>query len=144
MDHFGLVDVLRDYCEEKEYIFIYGSDAYANIQMDINNNEAGKIILVGDFTCAPTYTGGIITELRYTGLLLIGQKREYESESSLDESPIQKFDRRLKALSTLLTTILSDLACENELEVTNVTLRYDLNKFDLNADFVACSLTLVQ
>lgn len=144
MLHFELIDTIRTYCTTKGYAFFYGADSYVNIEMDVQQYGADKIILIADFNCIPTYTGGKITELRYTGTMLLGQKREDTTESSLDESPLQKYDRRLKTLSTLLTSILSDLACDNELEVTNVNIKFDLNKFDLNADFVACSLTLIQ
>lgn len=144
MDSFGLVDTLRTYCEEKGYYFFYGADSYVNIETDVNTYTSGKIILIADFNCIPTYTNGKITELRYTGTMLLGEKRENETISSLDETPLQKYDRRLKALSTLLTTVLGDIACDNELEITNVNIKYDLNKFDLNADFIASSLTFVR
>lgn len=144
MDNFGLVDALRTYCEEKGYAFYYGQDSYVNIETDLVGYSVDQKLLIADFNLIPTYAGAKITELRYTGTVLFGQKFEAETESNLDETPIQKFDRRLKTLSTLLTTVLTDIACENELDVINVNIRYDLNKFDLNADFVAASLTFVQ
>lgn len=144
MDNFGLVDAIRTYCTGKGYNFIYGSAQYANIMADWNTYSTNEIILVADFNCVPTYTNSKITELRYVGTIALGQKRETTTESSLDETPIQKYDRRLKSLSNLLTTILGDLSCQNELEIVNANMRYDLNSFDLNADFVAISLTFVQ
>lgn len=144
MDNFGLVDAIRTYCTGKGYNFFYGSSAYVNIEIDVNKYDANEVILIADFNCIPTYTNSKITELRYTGTIALGQKKETTTESSLDEKPIQKFDRRLKLLSNLLTTILGDLSCQNELEIVNANMRYDLNSFDLNADFVAISLTFVQ
>jgi len=144
MDRYGLVDAIEEYCTEQDYKFIYGNEAFANALLDSTVYAPGKIIIVADFTCIPTYTNGKITELSYQGVFMVGQKCEALTTSNLDETPMQKYKLRLKFLSNLLTTILSDLACENELEISNVNIKYDLNKFDLNADFVACTLTFVQ
>lgn len=142
MEFFGLIDVIRDYCSENAISFIYGNDAYANALMDSSTYEANDLILIADFTCVPVIEGGRVTSCKYSGVMSLGQKCEEGSRSSLGETPGQKYDRRLKYLSTKITSIIGDISCNNELEVTNANLKFDLNKFDLNADFVALTLTL--
>ncbi len=147
MDFFGLIDVLRDYCEDNGIELVYGEDAFANTQTDGLSTEDNGLVLIAAFNAVPTFTLGRITECKYTGVLSLGEKcetdedTEEETESSLDETPIQKYDRRLKYLTTKLSTVIGDIACENELEVSGLSFRYDLNKFDLNADFAATTIT---
>jgi hypothetical protein len=157
MDFFGLVDAIRDYCEDEGIFIIYGSQAYANAQADAESYSSNELILIADFSCVPTITGGQVVALRYSGVISLGQKTETvvtdpgeETETStttisnLDETPIQKYDRRLKYLSTKLAAIIGELSCDNELDVSGLNFRFDLNKLDLNADFVATPITLEQ
>jgi hypothetical protein len=144
MDHFGLIDKLRDYCTAHSWAFLYGNDSFANALADNRVYAANQKILVADFTCIPVIDGGKVQSLTYNGVLALGQKRETSTKSSLDETPIQKYDRRLKELSSTLMLMIGQIACDNELDVSNLNLKYDLNKFDLNADFVACSLNFIQ
>ena len=34
MEYFGLVDKLRDYCTDHNWVFIYGNDSFANALTD--------------------------------------------------------------------------------------------------------------
>lgn len=144
MDKFGLIDAIRSYCIANSYIFIYGNEAYANALSDSQSYAPNQLIIVADFTCIPTLENSTVTELRYNGVLMVGQKCENTTSSNLDETPIQKYDRRLKSLSALMMEIIGDLTCANELEATGINIKYDLNKFDLNADFIAATLTFIQ
>ena len=146
MDNFALIDALRDYCDEHNYFFIYGNDAYANALADQNIYNK-QYILIADFTCQVILENSAIQEIRYNGVLSFGENIGWlvnPSATALDETPEQKYDLRLKTLTTMLMNIIGSIACENELETTGLNIRYDLNKFDLNADFVACTLTFVQ
>lgn len=144
MEYFGLVDTIRDYCTEHNWIFVYGNDSFANALVDQNKYLPEQIILVADFTCLPVIEGSKIQSMTYTGVMALGQKCESITKSSLDETPIQKYDNRLKDLSQLLTIAIGQISCDNEMEVSGLNMRFDLNKFDLNADFVACSVNFIQ
>jgi hypothetical protein len=149
MTFFSLIDVIRQYCTDNSISFIYGNDAYANA-LSGNSIIANQLILVADFSCKPTLAGGRVVTVTYSGVIMLGSKCEtttiydveISTESSLAETPIEKYDNRLKSLSTSLMTILGDLTCNNELEITNINIKFDLNKFDLNADFVAATITI--
>lgn len=146
MDNFGLIEKLQDYCDSNDYHFIYGNDAFANALID-NNIQNYRYILIADFSCPITMENSVITEIRYTGIMSFGENPQFlvsGSKSPLDETPQQKYDLRLKTLSSMLMTVIGDIMCENELSVEGIDLKYDMNKFDLAADFVVCSLTLIQ
>lgn len=142
MEFFGIVDVFRDYCDANNIGFIYGIDEYANAIGDESQYASYGLILTADFNSTPTMVGGRVVECGYTGTIALGIKSDGETESSLDETPIQKYDRRLKYLTTRLTSILGTIACENELIISTINIRFDMNRFDLNADFVAATITI--
>lgn len=144
MDFFGLVDAIRTYCTAEEIYFIYGNQAYSNALADLNSYADNDLILIADFSCVPVITAGTVVSLTYTGTMALGRKFEAATESSLDETPIQKYDRRLKDLSEQLAAIIGEIACDNELEISGLNFRFDLNQFDLNADFVATSVNFEQ
>ena len=145
MENYGLVDVLRTYCTDNGIEFLYGGNFYQNIEASQYEYAKDQLVMGADFNAAPSITtAGALEEIRYTGSLALGRKFEDTTESSLDESTIQKYDRRLKELSQILTSIISTIMCENELDVEGLDIRFDINRFDTNIDFVVCSITFIQ
>jgi hypothetical protein len=86
-----------------------------------------------------------VREIRYQGVLILGQKFDDDgTAASLDETFIQKYDRRLEDLMSALNLHIVAFACENELDINGVEYSYDLNKFDTNIDFIAGAVTFIQ
>ena len=144
MENFGIIDVLRTKCADLEYAFLYGEDAYRSFLANGKGVEDYSRVLLAEFTAAPTRVNSVIQKVTYSGYLALGQKKETTTISSIDEFPIQKYDRRLKYLTTLLSDFIGALACENDLTVTAENYRFELNKHNLSADYVACEITFVQ
>lgn len=156
MELFGLIDTLRAYCTSKGWAFFYGKDDIINAQADTTSYINNKIIMLAEFEVIPAYTNGRLDVIQYNGYIALGEKFEAyvpateitteieASVSQLDEYTIQKYDRRLKYLTTLWNSTIENILCQNSLDVSGVRLRFDLNKFDFNADFVAGSLTIIQ
>lgn len=144
MNFFELVDTIRTYCVTKSYDFIYGEEQFVNALSDGLVTTSGKKIMIANFTLIPAYGSGTVVSVRYSGTISLGEKKETTTESSLDETPQQKYDRRLKALTTLLATDIGTIACDNDLEIISCNMRYDLNSFDLNADFVSATVVFEQ
>jgi hypothetical protein len=149
MDFFGLVDTIRTYCTTNSIAFIYGNDAYINALADPTTYTENKLILLADFNAVPDIQSGTVVAVKYSGILSLGMKTETDDDdvttiSSLEETPIQKWDRRLKYLSTKLATIIGDLSCDNDMSVSGLNFKLDLNKLDLNADFVATPIVFEQ
>lgn len=148
MVFFELIETIRTYCATNSITFIYGSDAYANALADPTTYTENKLILIADFNATPTIEAGTVIAVRYSGVMALGMKTEVNAGvttiSSLEETPIQKYDRRLQYLSTELADIIGELACDNELDISGLNFKYDLNKLDLNADFVATTINFDQ
>ncbi|GEM_PF-1582880 len=158
MQSFDILEKLRDYCEKKDIIFIPTiSESYVNSVIDWEAYANNDLIMFALFNAVHVFDNSKLIEIVYTGVIGLGRKCEseliefedeennytVETESTLDETPEQKYDRRLKYLANKLTEILSTIACENQYEIRNCNMRLEINKFDLNADFVACDITIV-
>lgn len=156
MQSFDILEKLRTYCVNEGIIFIPSiSESYVNSVIDWNEYENNDLIMFALFNAVHVFDNSKLIEIAYTGVIGLGRKCEseliededgdytVETESNLDETPEQKYDRRLKYLANKLTQILSEIACENQYEIRNCNMRLEINKFDLNADFVACDITIV-
>ncbi|OQA94561.1 MAG: hypothetical protein BWY22_02441 [Bacteroidetes bacterium ADurb.Bin217] len=155
MQSFDVLEKLRTYCVNEGIIFIPSiSESYVNSVIDWNEYENNDLIMFALFNAVHVFDNSKLVEIAYTGVIGLGRKCEseliededgeytVETESNLDETPEQKYDRRLKYLANKLTEILSTIACENQYEIRNCNMRLEINKFDLNADFVACDITI--
>ena len=155
MQSFDILEKLRTYCVNEGIIFIPSiSESYVNSVIDWNEYENNDLIMFALFNAVHVFDNAKLIEIAYTGVIGLGRKCEseliedddgdytVETESTLDETPEQKYDRRLKYLANKLTQILSEIACENQYEIRNCNMRLEINKFDLNADFVACDITI--
>ena len=156
MQSFDILEKLRTYCVNEGIIFIPSiSESYVNSVIDWNEYENNDLIMFALFNAVHVFDNAKLIEIAYTGVIGLGRKCEselieddngdytVETESNLDETPEQKYDRRLKYLANKLTEILSTIACENQYEIRNCNMRLEINKFVLNADFVACDITIV-
>lgn len=148
MNKFDFIGVLRSYCTTNGIFFIMGENAYVNAVADANVYDSNDLILLADLRLAPSFGGAVVQSVTYSGLIALGRKREVNSEtetyteSSLDETYEQKYDRRLQELSEELCDILKEITCTNEGTINSLSMRYDINQFDLNADFVAGEVSI--
>ena len=144
MTKFDIIGTLRTYAAAKGWIFLSGASWYQNYQATQANLTVSTIVLGVDFDASPTIINKSITSIRYRGTMMLGRKKETTTESSQDETFIQKYDNRLLALTPLLASTIGDVACTNELEVTSCDFKLGLNMLDENLDFVIGNVTLTQ
>ena len=150
MDHFALLSTLKDYADAHGWHFLSGDNFHQNYEASQNEYNPGDLVLAVDLDAGPTYSaGGKISSISYSGIVALGRKVDEtpvldETRSNLDETFWQKYTRRLEELMGLLSIALVTIACENELELSAVRFRMDLNKFDTNIDFIVGSVTFIQ
>ena len=147
-----LIDDLITYCQEEEIRLIIGDDMYQNAIADNVEYKDNELIMLAYFNVSPTVVNGRIVSEKYTGAIALGRKREerligeeeYENtQSSLDETFEQKYIRRISDLYDLLFTHLGSFTCYNEYIIDSAECKIDINKFDLNADFVTCAISII-
>ena len=145
MDKFDLIGQLNRATLAKDWHFIYGNNFYINYEASQKKYFPNDLVLTADFTSQPTIKNALVTEIRYNGIIMLGEKENDSGyKASLDETMQQKYNRRLLRLMTLLTDFIGQFACDNELDITVNNFRVDINRFDTNIDFVVMELTLIQ
>lgn len=140
-DNLDLYGTLKAYCEDNDIYFIPGEDDYVNAVNDADVYEAYDLLLVTDLTLSPNFADldGSVT---YNGTIGLGRKCEDETVSSLDETFQQKYDNRLKDLTSMLIDILNMLQCDEEGEILSCTINYEINSYDLNVDMVVANISI--
>ena len=146
MDNFDLIGALSDYATANSWAFLYGDEAYKNFAASKNDYITNQLILgANPFTATPVITNaGKISQISYNGLLMLGRKFEVSTAATLDETYIQKYNRRLLELSQLLATNIAAFACAEELEVSSSIFELRINSYDSNIDFVVGNITFLQ
>ena len=135
-----LIDTLEAYCKNNDIIFILGTQDYQNLEADIYGYKNGQLILLCDVSYSVNIYSGSVTGYSYNVTLGLGRKFDEDGdEAGLDEFYLQKYHLRLRDLSDKLNEILGNIACLGDLEIDSFSVKYDINKFDLCADFVVGS-----
>ncbi len=168
MIQYDLIGALKTYATANSMVFLYGDNFFQNYEATQHEYFNGQKILTAEFTCRPLFgKGNKVGQITYNGILALGQKFDNDgtpavvddpltigvdesqvfndgTSASLDETKYQKYTRRLLSLMQSLSTIISQFACTNQLEINNVNMKMDINKHDENIDFVACEITFIQ
>lgn len=136
MQQFDIIGALEAYALSKNWHFVYRFDSfYANIET-VKEYAFGELVLCADFRANPTYSGSLVSEIRYECLLMLGRKFDADGVSAtLDETSKQKYDRRLKELAQTLAGAIAEFACDNELIIESAPITVDINVYSTNIDF---------
>jgi len=136
MEQFNIIGQIEAYALNLGWHFVYRFDNFYNNIGVMNDYAPGQLVLCADFMATPTYSGAVISEIRYECLLMLGRKFDTDGiQSTMDETPKQKYDRRLKELAQTLASTIADFACDNELTIESAPITVDINVYDTNIDF---------
>ena len=138
MDRFDIVSALRTFATDKGWRFVFGNDEYANFETSCFNYEVDELVMVCDIVPLPVISqqGGAVQDVFYSGFIMLGRKFEVNTTASLDETMLQKHDRRLKDLWTLLANNVGVMACSNGLTIEVSNPANLINFYSSNIDFV--------
>lgn len=143
MEQFNIIGALRDYCTANDWHFIYGSNDYINA--DYHSYKDDELVLVCEFNPTTIFNNyGLVDEIRYNGILMLGRKFETNTHSRLDETMLQKFDNRILELWQLLTNMISSFSCDNRLTVAYANGQLLINMTHNNIDFVSYNIQFIQ
>jgi hypothetical protein len=142
MDQFDIIGVLEAYAISRGWPFVYGYNDFEKNIATVQEFNPGQIIMIADFRATPTIINGKVSEIDYNCLIMLGTKIDADGQrAELDETPIQKYDRRIKLLMQEMATAIGTVACDNELTVEPGEWIVEPNMFDENIDF--CTATNV-
>lgn len=123
--------------------FIYGAKPFQNWEITQKELDSGEGFLgMFPFRERGATDNGSVAAWSVSTVIWVGRKFDPAGTySSLDETEKQKYDRRLKYLRALMEVILQSLCGSTEVEITDVEIFRELNKFDENTDVIGCNLS---
>jgi len=155
VNRYDIVGALRTLATSKGWKFLYGFDEYINASNDFY--DGGELVLACEFSINPVIEaqGGAVASVNFAGTVMLGRKFESTfsdpdnppvietptTTASLDETMIQKHDRRLAEMWELLTDALSDFSCDNGMTMRLSNGQPLINFTMHNIDFVKYSVT---
>lgn len=156
VNQYDIVGAMRTLATSKNWKFLYGYDEYINASDDFY--AGNECVLACEMTINPVIEeqGGAISAVNFSGTVMLGRKFESifsdpdeppvvetkTTTASLDETMIQKHDRRLAELWELLTNAISEMACDNGW-VIRLSNGQPLINFTMhNIDFVKYSIVI--
>jgi len=145
---FNPLKIFSDIATAQSWRFIYGSSGFQNweiTQQTLSNAELFLALFPIVENGEPD--GGLPQTSIYDTIVWVGRKYDStvpgDNHSSLDETEMQKYDRRLKELTYYMKeNVLSELFCSaSNVEIISYRISHELNQFEENVDAVQCILT---
>lgn len=143
MEQFDIIGALETAATTNGWKFDFAIDDRNqdfNIGACNQSFEPGENILLAAVRYTPQFSGAVVSERNFQLLLMLGRKFDLSGKNaSLDETSLQKYNRRLFELSKQLEDFIAAFKCDNNLDVTTSNFSFAKNLFDTNIDFVMCS-----
>lgn len=145
----NIVEIFEDAADVLEYKFLYGAKAFINY--DVSNEDlTDGAILIALFPLIDSAIdipqGNRIGTFSTSTTMWFGRKfdtvDEAGTQSQLDETNRQKYDRRLYAMKVLLIAYVENVVCGTDLEITSFRMTESINQTSENVDFISCDLTI--
>ena len=145
MEQFGLIKAIQAECANRGWRFVSGDRWERNAQITKEGIDVGEIIMTAFVNSStPRFVTSQIDRITYTAEIMLGRKFDAPGDvSSLDETFIQKYERRLEELSRLIASFLASFSCDHGLTIQNASFQYYLNQFDENVDFCGGNVTFI-
>lgn len=137
------VQIFRTAADAKGWLFFYGSKGYQSFEVGQANLTGNEIILIlFPASNSPIIESGAWSRYRLTTKVFLARKFENTTVSSVSETELQKYERRLKELTTELDDFLYPLFNCNE-GIMGVNIRYfhELNQLSASVDGCGADIT---
>lgn len=136
------VDIFEQKAIAQDIQFFYGSRGYQNFNLQqAALTDGKKVILLFPASSTPQISDGSWSQYRVTTKIFMGRKFELDTVSSVAETEKQKYDRRLKELTTALDEFLYSTFCGEGIKAISIRYFHDLNQYSANLDMVGADIT---
>ena len=147
-----IVQIFEDAATAAEYEFAYGRKDIQNWQLteSVTLNAGKTVLLVDPFVETAEIDNSIIFKWSVRTTIALGKKFDTEiveeetvttTYSELDETELQKHDRRLQAMRSNMETLIKTIFCNEDLVLTAAVILREINQFDENIDIIAAEIT---
>jgi len=142
-----IVQIFEDAATAAGYEFAYGRKDIQNWQLSeaVNLNSGKTVLLVDPFVETAEIDNSIIFKWSVRTTIALGKKFDNDVESGtyaqLDETELQKHDRRLQAMRSNMETLIKTIFCKEDLVLTAAVILREINQFDENIDIIAAEIT---
>ena len=142
-----IVQIFEDAATAADYQFAYGRRDIQNLEVSSKELSAGEtVLMVFPFVETAEIDNSIIFKWSVTTQLWLGKKFDTSVETGtyaeLDETELQKYDRRLYALRSAMETMIKSIFCNTaNIVLTGARVFREINQFDENLDFVTAEIT---
>ena len=143
----GLVEIFTNYAAAKgwrsDYVTLKSKE-WQITQKDLTGGE--YIMLIFPFNeRAVMNNAGFISHWLASTKIWLGRKFDNTSttgtKSSIDETPEQKDERRMQTIRAEIRTMIKDLFCAGDYELTAATMNVEFNVSNESMDFVIVDVT---
>ena len=145
----NIVEIFEDAADVLEYKFLYGAKAFINYDVSDTDLTDGQVLvalfpLIDSAIDIPQ--GNRIGTFSTSTTMWFGRKfdtlDEAGTQSELDETNRQKYDRRLYAMKLLLISYVEAVVCGTDIEILSFRMTEAINQTSENIDFISCDLTI--
>ena len=145
----NIVEIFEDAADVLEYKFLYGAKAFINYDVSDTDLTDGQVLvalfpLIDSAVSIPQ--SNKITSFSTSTTMWFGRKfdtlDEAGTQSELDETNRQKYDRRLYAMKLLLIAYVEAVVCGTDIEILSFRMTEAINQTSENIDFISCDLTI--
>jgi hypothetical protein len=143
----GLVEIFTDYAAAQGWKSAYVTLESKEWQTSQQNLTGGEYMMyVFPFKEKPVmHKAGFISHWTASTMIWLGRKFDNTSttgtKSSIDETPNQKEARRMQTIRVLIRTMIKDLFCAGDYEMTAATMHAEFNVSSESMDFVIVDVT---
>jgi len=142
-----IVDTFKSYATILDYEFTYGrmSDSEWQITDAVNLNDGGSVIILFPIIEDAVISNSFPQSWNVSTQVWLGRKFDIDNSegtsAELDETDLQKWDRRLFGLRSAIESYIKSIFCaETGLELTRFRIATFMNKFDENIDGVSAEI----
>ena len=137
------VNIIRTATEAKDWLFFYGSKGYQNFELsqaDIAQTQ--KVLILFPASVTPVIESGSWSRWRVATKVFLGRKTEEDTVSSISETEMQKYENRLRELTSDMDDFLYSLFnCQAGIQVSSIRYFHELNQLSLSIDGCGADVT---
>lgn len=136
-------EIIKEIVEALGYDFTEGSSEYVNATLNTFDLQNKSLVYVTPIVEQGNYSSGVQSEASINAVIGLAVKNDGIYQANLDESYIEKRERRLKNMKINLKTLLKKIGCNEKLQFTSHRIFTEINQFSENVDILMAEVNFI-